>query len=431
LEERKYCMAKDTLTVVDNRTSRQYEIPISHDTIRTKDLRDIKVSEEDFGLMGYDPGYMNTASCKSRITYIDGEKGILRYRGYPIEQLAGAMSFPDVAYLLVFGELPDEKQSREWDQLIRSHYHVPEEIDTLISVFPEHAHPMGMMASAMAALSSLYDDCRNVEDLENRRMQAVRLIAQVPVVAAMVYRRISGLPAVAPNENLSYSRNFLHMMFDGSEAEESSNPLLEQVMDALFILHGDHEQNCSTTTVRGVGSANTDPYLAVSSAISALSGPLHGGANESVLKMLHEIGSLDNIQERVSLARKGQSRLMGFGHRVYKNYDPRARIIKELAHKIFDSVGTSNLLDIALELERITLSDDYFVSRKLYPNVDFYSGLIYEALGFPSNFFTVLFVIGRIPGWVSQWEEMVLDTEQKIARPRQIYIGSDYRDVKN
>ena len=423
-------MAKDTLTVLDNRTSRQYEIPISHDTIRTKDLRDIKVSEEDFGLMGYDPGYMNTASCKSRITYIDGEKGILRYRGYPIEQLAGAMSFPDVAYLLVCGELPDEKQSREWDQLIRSCYHVPEEIAKLISVFPEHAYPMGMMASAMAALSSLYDDCRNVEDPENRRMQAVRLIAQVPVVAAMVYRRISGLPAVAPNENLSYSRNFLHMMFDGSEAEESSNPLLEQVMDALFILHGDHEQNCSTTTVRGVGSANTDPYLAVSSAISALSGPLHGGANESVLRMLHEIGSLENIQERVSLARKGQSRLMGFGHRVYKNYDPRARIIKELAHKIFDSVGTSNLLDIALELERITLSDDYFVSRKLYPNVDFYSGLIYEALGFPSNFFTVLFVIGRIPGWVSQWEEMVLDTEQKIARPRQIYIGSDYRDVK-
>lgn len=424
-------MAKDTLTVIDNRTSRQYEIPISHDTIRTRDLRNIKVSEEDFGLMGYDPGYMNTASCKSRITYLDGEKGILRYRGYPIEQLAGKKSFPDVTYLLCFGELPGEKESREWDRLIRSCYRVPEEIGRLISVFPRDAHPMGMMASAVAALSSLYEDCRNVADPENRRRQSVRLIAQVPVVAAMVYRRISGLPAVEPDENLSYSRNFLHMMFDGSKSDESSNPLLEQVMDALFILHGDHEQNCSTTTVRGVGSANTDPYLAVSSAIAALSGPLHGGANESVLKMLHDIGSPENIQERVSLARKGESRLMGFGHRVYKNYDPRARIIKELAHQIFASMGTSKLLETALELEKIILTDDYFVSRKLYPNVDFYSGLIYEALGFPSNFFTVLFVIGRIPGWVSQWEEMVLDTEQKIARPRQIYIGPDCRDVKN
>ncbi|MFH1965821.1 MAG: citrate synthase [Acidobacteriota bacterium] len=424
-------MAKDTLTVIDNRTSRQYEIPISHETIRTRDLRNIKVSEEDFGLMGYDPGYMNTASCKSRITYLDGEKGILRYRGYPIEQLAGKKSFPDVAYLLCFGELPGEKESREWDQLIRRCYQVPEEIGRLISVFPRDAHPMGMMASAVAALSSLYEDCRNVADPENRRRQAVRLIAQVPVVAAMVYRRISGLPAVEPDENRSYSRNFLHMMFDGSESDESSNPLLEQVMDALFILHGDHEQNCSTTTVRGVGSANTDPYLAVSAAIAALSGPLHGGANEAVLKMLHEIGSPENIQERVALARKGESRLMGFGHRVYKNYDPRARIIKDLAHQIFATMGTSKLLETALELEKIILSDDYFVSRKLYPNVDFYSGLIYEALGFPSNFFTVLFVIGRIPGWVSQWEEMVMDTEQKIARPRQIYIGPDCRDVED
>ncbi len=422
-------MAKDTLTVIDNRNSRQYEIPIDHGTIRTSDLRKIKISEEDFGLMGYDPGYMNTASCKSRITYIDGEKGILRYRGYPIEQLAEKKSFPDVAYLLFFGELPDEKQSRDWDQLIRSRYHVPEEISRMISIFPRDAHPMGMMASAVAALSSIYEDSRDVSNQENRRMQAVRLIAQMPVVAAMVYRRISGLPAVPPDENLSYSRNFLHMMFDGNGSSDSSIQLLERVMDALFILHGDHEQNCSTTTVRGVGSANTDPYLAVSSGIAALSGPLHGGANESVLKMLHEIGSSENIRERVSLARSGESRLMGFGHRVYKNYDPRARIIKELAHQIFSSIGTSELLDIALELEKIILEDDYFVSRKLYPNVDFYSGLIYEALGFPSNFFTVLFVIGRIPGWVSQWEEMVLDSEQKIARPRQIYLGHDHRDV--
>ncbi len=423
-------MVKDTLTVVDNRTSRQYEIPISHGTIRTRDLRDIRVSEDDFGLMGYDPGYMNTASCKSRITYIDGEKGILRYRGYPIEQLAEKKSFLDVAYLLFFGELPDEGQSREWDRQIRKCYQVPEEIVRLIEVFPEEAHPMGMVASAVAALSSLYLDSRNVEDPENRRFQAVRLIAQVPVIGALVYRRVSGLPAVEPDENLSYSRNFLHMMFDGSEQSESTGRLLEKVMDALFTLHGDHEQNCSTTTVRGVGSANTDPFLAVASAVAALSGPLHGGANESVLKMLHEIGSTDNIQERVASARSGESRLMGFGHRVYKNYDPRARIIKELAHEIFASIGTSELLDIALELERITLSDDYFVSRKLYPNVDFYSGLIYEALGFPSNFFTVLFVIGRTPGWVAQWEEMVLDTEQKIARPRQIYLGADYRDVE-
>lgn len=423
-------MAKDTLTVVDNRTSRQYELPISNGTIRTGSLRDIKVSEDDFGLMGYDPGYMNTASCKSRITYIDGEKGILRYRGYPIEQLAEKKSFPDVAYLLFFGELPGEKESREWDQMIRSRYHVPAEISRMISVFPRDAHPMGMMASAVAALSSLYEDSRDVEDAENRRMQAVRLIAQMPVVAAMVYRRISGLPAVPPDESLTYSRNFLHMMFDGNKSTDSSIELLERVMDALFILHGDHEQNCSTTTVRGVGSANTDPYLAVSSGIAALSGPLHGGANESVLKMLHEIGSPENIQERVAMARSGESRLMGFGHRVYKNYDPRARIIKELAHQIFSSIGTSDLLNIALELERIILNDEYFVSRKLYPNVDFYTGLIYEALGFPSNFFTVLFVIGRVPGWVSQWEEMVLDTEQKIARPRQIYLGHDYREVE-
>ncbi len=424
-------MAKDTLTLIDNRNSRQYEIPIEHGTIRTSDLRNIKVSEEDFGLMGYDPGYMNTASCKSRITYIDGDKGILRYRGYPIEQLAEKKSFPDVAYLLFFGELPDARQSREWDQLIRSRYHVPEEIGRMISIFPRDAHPMGMMASAVAALSSIYEDSRDVDDQENRRMQAVRLIAQMPVVAALVYRRISGLPAVPPDENLSYSRNFLHMMFDGNGSADSSIQLLERVMDTLFILHGDHEQNCSTTTVRGVGSANTDPYLAVSSGIAALSGPLHGGANESVLKMLHEIGSPENIRERVSLARSGESRLMGFGHRVYKNYDPRARIIKELAHQIFSSIGTSELLDIALELEKIILNDDYFISRKLYPNVDFYSGLIYEALGFPSNFFTVLFVIGRIPGWVSQWEEMVLDNEQKIARPRQIYLGHDHRDVKD
>ncbi len=423
-------MEKDSLTVVDNRTSQKYELPISHGTVRTRELRNIKVSEDDFGLMGYDPGYMNTASCKSRITYLDGEKGILRYRGYPIEQLTGSKSFTDVAYLLFFGELPDEKQSREWDQLIRSNYQVPEEIGRLIEVFPEHAHPMGMMAAATSALSSLYDDSRDVADPENRRRQAVRLIAQIPVMAAMVYRRISGLPAIPPDENYSYSKNFLQMMFDGSIVADPNNPLLEQVMDALFTLHGDHEQNCSTTTVRGVGSANTDPFLAVASAIAALSGPLHGGANESVLKMLHEIGTPDRIPERIIQAKKGEARLMGFGHRVYKNYDPRARIIKELAHRIFASIGTSKYLDIALELERITLSDDYFISRKLYPNVDFYSGLIYEALGFPSNFFTVLFVIGRIPGWVSQWEEMVLDQEQKIARPRQIYLGHEYREVE-
>jgi len=422
-------MSKDTLTIIDNRTSQEYEIPISDGTIRTRELRNIKVSEDDFGLMGYDPGYMNTASCKSRITYIDGEKGILRYRGYPIEQLAEKRSFLDVAYLLFFGELPDEKSSREWDHQIRKCYQVPDEIRRLIDVFPEHAHPMGMVSSAVSALSSLYPDSRNVEDPENRRMEAIRLIAQVPVISAMVYRRISGLPPVPPNEDLPYSSNFLHMMFDGSFDNDETAQLLEKVLDTLFTLHGDHEQNCSTTTVRGVGSANTDPYLAVASAVAALAGPLHGGANESVLKMLHEIESPDNVRERIEMAKRGEARLMGFGHRVYKNYDPRAKIIKKLAHEIFASIGTSRLLDIALELERITLSDDYFISRKLYPNVDFYSGLIYEALGFPSNFFTVLFVIGRTPGWVSQWEEMVLDDEQKIARPRQIYLGHDYRDV--
>jgi len=334
-----------------------------------------------------------------------------------------------VSYLLFFGELPGEQESREWDRLIRSCYQVPDEIKQLISVFPREAHPMGMLASAVAALSSLYADSRDVEDPENRRYQAVRLIAQVPVIGALVYRRISGLPPVDPDPGLSYSRNFLHMMFNDSASKDPASPLLSRVMDVLFTLHGDHEQNCSTTTVRGVGSANTDPFLAVSSAIAALSGPLHGGANESVLKMLREIGSTDNIPERVARARSGESRLMGFGHRVYKNYDPRARIIKELAHQVFENIGTSELLDIALELEKITLSDDYFVNRKLYPNVDFYSGLIYEALGFPSNFFTVLFVIGRIPGWMAQWEEMVLDTEQKIARPRQIYLGPGCRDV--
>lgn len=424
-------MAKETLTIIDNRTTRQYEIPISHGTIRTLDLRRIKVSEDDFGLMGYDPGYMNTASCKSRITFIDGENGILRYRGYPIEQLAEKKSFLDVAYLLFFGELPDEDQSREWDQEIRSCYQVPEEIVKLIEVFPREAHPMGMVASAVSALSSIYHDSRDVTDPDNRRFQAVRLIAQIPVISALVYRRISGLPPVPPDRSLSYSRNFLRMMFDGNSQSEETSNLLEKVMDALFTLHGDHEQNCSTTTVRGVGSANTDPFLAVASAVAALSGPLHGGANESVLKMLHEIGSKENIEERVAQARRGESRLMGFGHRVYKNYDPRARIIKKLAHEVFASIGTSKYLDIALELERITLNDDYFVGRKLYPNVDFYSGLIYEALGFPSNFFTVLFVIGRTPGWVAQWEEMVLDREQKIARPRQIYLGPDHRELED
>jgi citrate synthase len=423
-------MPKDTLSITDNRTGRTYEIPIQDGTIRALDLRQIKTGPEDFGLMAYDPGFTNTASCRSRITFIDGERGILQYRGYPIEDLAEHCSFLEVAYLLLHGELPSASELAEWRTAIVHHTMVHENIKKFVDGFHYDAHPMGMLVSAVGALSTFYPEARNVDDPENRRLQIIRLIAKMPTIAAYVYRHSQGLPYAYPDNTLSYPGNFLNMMQRlPAEPRYQVHPVLERALDVLFILHADHEQNCSTNAMRSVGSSKTDPYSAASGAIAALYGPLHGGANEAVLRMLREIGTVDRIPEVVAQAKRGERRLMGFGHRVYKNYDPRARIIKRMADEVFRLTGRNPLLDVALELERIALEDEYFIQRKLYPNVDFYSGLIYQSMGFSQDMFPVLFAIPRTVGWAAQWQEMLEDPDQRIARPRQIYLGPARREL--
>ncbi len=419
----------DTLTVTDNRTGKTYELPVTHGTIAAMDLRKIKTSDADFGIMAYDPAYMNTASCTSRITFIDGEKGILRYRGYPIEQLAESASFLEVTYLLLNGELPTKEEHTRFVHEITHHTMVHENIRELIDGFRYDAHPMGILISTVAALSTFYPEAKNVDDAENRRLQITRLIGKIPTLAAYAYRHRRGLPVVYPDNELSYAGNFLNMMFKMTERNYRPNPAVENALDVLFILHADHEQNCSTSAMRGVGSSRVDPYSALAAACAALYGPLHGGANEAVVRMLQEIGHKDNIPSFVKRAKEDRSvRLMGFGHRVYKNYDPRAKVIKRLADEVFDAIGKNPLIDIAVELERIALEDDYFVQRKLYPNVDFYSGIIYQAMGLPMDMYPVLFAIGRTAGWLAQWQEMLVDPEQRIARPRQVYLGEEKRD---
>src|SRR5690554_4413754 len=421
-------MSKDTLTITDNRTGKVYEIPIENDTIRAMDLRQIKVNEGDFGMMAYDPAFTNTAATKSSITYIDGEAGILRYRGYPIEQLAEKSTFLETAYLLIYGELPTKDQLDEFVHEITTHTMVHENIREFIDAFRYDAHPMGIVISTVAALSTFYPEAKNLDDPANRRLQMVRLIAKMPTLAAYAYRHRNGLPYVYPDNDLSYSGNALNMFFRMREVRYKPNPAIERALDVLFILHADHEQNCSTSAMRNVGSSRVDPYSAAAAACAALYGPLHGGANEAVVRMLEQIGDKSNIPGFLERVKKGEGRLMGFGHRVYKNYDPRASVIKKLAYQVFDEVGANPLIDAAVELERLALADDYFRERKLYPNVDFYSGLIYQAMGLPMDLFPVLFAIGRMPGWLAQWEEMLNDREQRIARPRQVYLGYGERD---
>jgi len=418
----------DTLTVTDNRTGKQYEIPIENGTIRAMDLRQVKVNPDEFGMMTYDPAFMNTAACKSRITFIDGDKGILLYRGYPIEQLAEHSDFLETSYLILFGELPTQQQLDTWSRDITMHTMLHENLKKFLEGFRYDAHPMGMFLSAVGALSTFYPDAKNIFDAESRRLQMIRLIAKVPGIAAYVYRHNIGRPFVLPDNELSFTGSFLNMLFKMTEPRYKPHPVLERALDVLFILHADHEQNCSTSAMRNIGSSQVDPYSALAGAAAALYGPLHGGANEAVLRMLNEIGSVQNIPGFIKRVKAGEGRLMGFGHRVYKSYDPRAKIIKRMADLVFEVTGKNPFLEMALELERIALEDEYFVSRKLYPNVDFYSGLIYQAMGFPTDMFPVLFAIPRTAGWMAQWEEMLTDPEQKIARPRQIYVGSPPRD---
>jgi citrate synthase len=419
----------DMLRVTDSRTGRSYELPIVDGAIRAIDLRQIKTSDDDFGLLSYDPAFMNTASCRSAITFIDGDKGILRYRGYPIEELARHSSFTDVAYLLLNGELPDKPDSVSWAHEIAHHTYVHENVKKFIDGFHHDAHPMGILISTVAALSTFYPEASLVSNQAVRREQVVRLIAKMPTLAAFAYRHAVGLPYAYPDSELSYAGNFLSMMRKMTEPRYSPDPVLEHALDVLFILHADHEQNCSTSAMRTVSSSQVDPYSAAAAAAAALYGPLHGGANEQVLKMLREIGSVDNVPAYIDRVKRGELRLMGFGHRVYKNFDPRATIIKEVADQVFEVTGRNPLLDIALELERIALADEYFISHKLYPNVDFYSGIIYQAMGFPIAMFPVLFAIGRMPGWLAQWQESAADPEQKITRPRQIYVGEEQRHI--
>jgi citrate synthase len=418
----------DTLTITDNRTGKSYELPIQDDTIRAMDLRKIKVADDDFGMMTYDPAFMNTASCRSRITFIDGDKGVLEYRGYPIEQLAEHSDFLETAYLILFGELPSAADLQEWSRAVTLHTMLHENIKKFLEGFRYDAHPMGMFLSAVGALSTFYPDAKDIFDVESRRLQTIRLIAKVPSIAAYAFRHTIGRPYVLPDNDLSYSGNFLNMLFKMTEPRYKPHPVLERALDVLFILHADHEQNCSTSAMRNIGSSQADPYSALAGAAAALYGPLHGGANEAVLQMLGEIGSKSNIPGFIAKVKAGEGRLMGFGHRVYKSYDPRAKIIKRMADLVFEVTGKNPLLEMALELERIALEDDYFISRRLYPNVDFYSGLIYQAMGFPTSMFPVLFAIPRTAGWIAQWEEMLTDPDQKIARPRQIYIGAPTRD---
>jgi citrate synthase len=419
----------DTLTITDNRTGKQYEVPITDGAIRAMDLRQVRVSDDDFGLMTYDPAFQNTASCRSKITYIDGDKGILLYGGYPIDQLAESSSFLDVAYLLLNGELPTDAQRTEWTAAIASHVDTPAGADRLLQGFPKDAHAMGMFVSIVGALSTYYPDAKKVGDPANRLLQIQRAIAQVPAIGAWAYRHATGQPVVAADGRRSYAGNFLRMLFEKPGKPYEPHPVLERALDVLFILHADHEQNCSTSAMRGIGSSQADPYSALAGAAGALYGPLHGGANEAVLRMLLEIGSLDNIPGFIERVKKGEGRLMGFGHRVYKSYDPRARIVKRTADEVFAVTGRNPLLDIALELEKIALEDEYFVKRRLYPNVDFYSGLIYQAMGFPVEMFPVLFAVPRTAGWLAQWDEMLRDPDQKIARPRQIYAGPAQRNL--
>ncbi len=426
---------ENTVTIIDNRTGKKYDLPIMYGTyktygaaIRTADLRQIKLSEDDFGLMSYDPGFTNTASCKSAITFIDGERGILHYRGYPIDLLAGKSSFLEVAYLILHGELPKKDEMDDWKHQITHHTMVHEHVKKFMDGFHHDAHPMGILVSTVAALSTFYPAAKKVRDPETRRQEIYRLVAKMPTIAAHAYRHSMGLPYVYPDNDLGYAGNFLNMLFKMTEVKYEPDEVLERALDVLFILHADHEQNCSANTMRSVGSSLPDPYVAVASAAAALYGPLHGGANEQVLRMLREIGSLDRVPEYIKRAKAGEFRLMGFGHRVYKNYDPRARILREMAPKVFEVTGKNELLDIAIELERIALEDEYFVDRKLYPNVDFYSGIIYQAIGFPVAMFPVLFAIPRTIGWLAQWQEMLDDSDQKIARPRQVFTGYDNRE---
>ncbi|HVA58326.1 MAG: citrate synthase [Gemmatimonadaceae bacterium] len=429
--------AAAALEIKDTRTGAGYSVPILTEgvegdtTIRAMDLRKIKTKPEEFGLMTYDPAFMNTASCKSAITFIDGDKGILRYRGYPIEQLAENATFLEVAWLLRHGELPNKDEYKQWVRDITFHTYVHENIKGFLQGFRYDAHPMSMLCSTVAALSSFYPDAKNIADPEQRNISIIRLLAKVPTLAAFAYRHVKGLPFIYPDNDLSYVENFLSMVARMSESKYEGNPVFVKALEILFILHADHEQNCSTNAVRAVGSSHVDPFSAVAAGIAALFGPLHGGANEQVLLMIKEIGHKKNVPAFIESVKGGSGRLMGFGHRVYKSYDPRAKIVKKLAYEVFEQVGMDKDLEIALELERIALSDDYFVSRKLYPNVDFYTGLIYRSMAFPTDFFTVLFAVARTAGWLSQWEEMLNDKEQKIARPRQIYIGRGERAYKS
>jgi len=420
-------MSDQVLAVTDKRTGRVYEIPIQDGTVRAIDFREIKESADDFGLLVYDPGFTNTASCRSAITFIDGERGVLEYRGYPIEEIAARSTFLEAAYLIIYGDLPDRSQLNEWVHNITYHTYLHENIKQSMAAYQHDAHPMGMLVGTLAALSTFYPDAKAVDDSESREKQTWRLIAKIPTIAAFAYRHSLGLPYVYPDNSLSYTGNLLSMLFKIAEPEYQPNPVLERALDVLFILHADHEQNCSANAMRSVASSRSDPFSSSAAAAAALYGPLHGGANEAVLRMLSEIGDAANVRDFVERVKGGERRLMGFGHRVYKNYDPRAKIIKETANKVFEVTGRNRLLDVALALEEAALRDEYFVEHKLYPNVDFYSGIIYQAMGFPIDMFPVLFAIPRMAGWVAQWREMTTDPEQRIARPRQVYAGERRR----
>ena len=422
-------MGSNTLTITDNRTGKKYEVPIKEGTIKATDLRQIKTGEDDFGVMTYDPAFMNTAACRSAITYIDGDKGILEYRGYPIEQLAEKSTYLETAYLLLYGELPTAAQLSEWQYNITHHTFINENLKGVLDAFRYNAHPMGILIAMISAMGTFYPEAKNIFDAEIRQRQIYRLVAKMITIAGFSYRHMMGMPKVYPDNDLSYPGNFLNMMFKTTELKYQPNRALERALEVLFILHADHEQNCSTSAMRVIGSSQVDPYSAVAGAAAALYGPLHGGANEQVIRMLTEIGSKQNIPAFIKKVEGGEGvKLMGFGHRVYKNYDPRAKIIKRVAYEVFEVTGTNPLLDIALDLERTALEDDYFIKRKLYPNVDFYSGLIYQAMKFPMDMFPVLFAIPRVSGWLAQWQEMLEDPDQKISRPRQIYVGAKRRD---
>ncbi len=422
-------MGNESLTITDNRTGKSYELPLKHGNIRATDLRQIKQDEKDFGVMAYDPAFLNTAACESRITYIDGDAGILRYRGYPIEQLAEKSTFLECAYLLLYGELPNPDQLQLFTARVARHTFIHENMKKFMEGFRYDAHPMSMLVSSIAGLSTFYPDARNIADPAVRELMIIRLIAKMPTIAAYAYRHTNGLPFVYPNNELSYTANFMNMLWKMAEPRYEPNPVLARALDILFILHADHEQNCSTSTMRVIGSSQADPFLSMAGAAAALSGPLHGGANEEVLRMIDDIGSVDNIPAFIESVKKGERKLMGFGHRVYKNYDPRAKVIKETADSVFAVTGRNPKVDIAREIEKIALNDEYFVKRRLYPNVDFYSGIIYEAMGFKPEMFTVLFAIPRTAGWLAHWEEQSKDGDTKISRPRQVYLGPDQRDI--